>query len=107
MTPSSTMAAARTLRAGGNTVAVKLIGSGKEQKPGAPLSETPPFLRLGVIDWQAAGCRSDALAVAWRAGGGRGSRWVCQVDAVLARCNSTTRVGLISPPVACFSRIRP
>jgi len=45
-------AAASTLRIGENTVTVKLIGPGKEQKPGAPLSKTVPFIRLGLIDWQ-------------------------------------------------------
>jgi hypothetical protein len=44
--------AARTLRVGENTVEVKLIGPGKEQKPDAPLSAVPPFIRLGVFNWQ-------------------------------------------------------
>jgi len=44
--------AAKTLRAGTNTVTVKLIGPGKEPKPGAPLATREPFLRLGVITWQ-------------------------------------------------------
>jgi len=43
--------AVRTLRVGENSVAIKLIGPGKEQKPGAPLSKTVPFIRLGLIDW--------------------------------------------------------
>lgn len=45
-------AAAKTLRVGENAVKVKLVGPGKEQKPGAPLSKERPFIRLGVIDWQ-------------------------------------------------------
>ena len=45
-------AAAKTLRVGENTVTAKLIGPGKEPKPGAPLATRKPFLRLGVIDWQ-------------------------------------------------------
>lgn len=45
-------AGTKTLCAGENTVKVKLIGPGKEQKPNAPLSQTIPFLRLGVINWR-------------------------------------------------------
>lgn len=44
--------AAGTLRAGENAVSVNLIGAGKEQKPGAPPSEGPLFVRLGVIVWE-------------------------------------------------------
>lgn len=44
--------AAKTLRVGENMVAVKLLGPGKEQKPGAPLSKATSFLRLGLIEWQ-------------------------------------------------------
>ncbi|MEN8226714.1 MAG: hypothetical protein ABFS38_01060 [Bacteroidota bacterium] len=44
--------AANTLQVGENKVTVKLMGPGKEQKPGAPLSETIPFIRLGLIDWR-------------------------------------------------------
>jgi hypothetical protein len=45
-------AAAATLRVGENIVQVNLLGPGKDQKPGAPLSSAPPFLRLGVMNWQ-------------------------------------------------------
>lgn len=44
-------AAAKALRIGENTVTVKLLGPGKEQQPGAPLSKMVPFIRLGVVDW--------------------------------------------------------
>ncbi len=44
--------AANTLHEGENTVTVKLLDLGKEQKPGAPLSEAAPFIRIGVIQWQ-------------------------------------------------------
>ena len=44
-------AAAKTLRVGKNTVMVRLIGPGKEQAPGAPLSKAAPFIRLGLINW--------------------------------------------------------
>jgi hypothetical protein len=44
--------AAATLRAGTNTVSLKLLGPGKDQKPGAPLSPAKPFIRLGLITWQ-------------------------------------------------------
>jgi len=44
--------AVRTLHVGENMVTVKLLGQGKEQMPGAPLSEAIPFLRLGVIEWR-------------------------------------------------------
>lgn len=44
--------AANTLHVGENKVTVKLLGPGKEQKPGAPLSETTPFIRLGMVDWR-------------------------------------------------------
>ena len=44
--------AANTLHVGENKVTVKLLGPGKEQKPGAPLSETTPFISIGVIDWR-------------------------------------------------------
>ena len=43
--------AAQTLHVGENTVEIKFIGPGKDQKPGAPLSKEPPFIRLGLIDW--------------------------------------------------------
>lgn len=46
------VSAAKTLHIGENTVKVKLIGPGKEQKPDTPLSKATPFIRLGVIDWQ-------------------------------------------------------
>lgn len=45
-------AAAESLHAGENTVTVTLLGPGKEQKPGAPLSEAKPFIRLGLIEWR-------------------------------------------------------
>jgi len=44
--------ASNTLHEGENTITVKLLGMGKEQKPGAPLSEADPFIRIGVIQWQ-------------------------------------------------------
>ncbi len=44
--------AARTLHVGENIITVKLLNLGKEQKPGAPLSEVAPFIRLGMINWQ-------------------------------------------------------
>jgi hypothetical protein len=43
--------AARTLHVGENIITVKLLGPGKEQKPGAPLSKAIPSLQLGVIEW--------------------------------------------------------
>ncbi len=43
--------AVKTLHVGENSVTIKLIGPGKEQKQGAPLSKTVPFIRLGLIDW--------------------------------------------------------
>ena len=44
--------AANTLRVGENIITLKLTGPGKEQKPGVPLSETTPFIRLGLADWR-------------------------------------------------------
>lgn len=44
--------AVKTLRVGENSVTVQLLGPGKDQQPGAPLSKTVPFIRLGLIDWQ-------------------------------------------------------
>lgn len=44
--------AAATLRAGENRVQMHLIGPGKEQKPGAPLSSARPFIRIGLFDWR-------------------------------------------------------
>ncbi|HRU06720.1 MAG TPA: hypothetical protein P5137_13210 [Candidatus Brocadiia bacterium] len=43
--------AARTLRPGANRVTARLVGPGKEPRPGAPLSTAKPFLRLGLISW--------------------------------------------------------
>jgi hypothetical protein len=44
--------AAKTLHVGDNLISLKLIGPGKDQKPGAPLSKSKPFARLGLIDWR-------------------------------------------------------
>lgn len=44
--------AAESLHVGVNTITLKLLGPGKEQRPGAPLSEVAPFIQLGVIDWK-------------------------------------------------------
>ena len=41
-----------TLHAGENAVEVQLVGPGKEQQPGSPLSKTAPFIRLGLIEWR-------------------------------------------------------
>lgn len=43
--------AAKSLRVGENTVTVRLLGPGKDQKPGAPFSKIAPFIRIGLIDW--------------------------------------------------------
>ncbi len=43
--------AAKTLRVGKNVVTLTLLGPGKEQKPGVPLSKSAPFIRIGVLDW--------------------------------------------------------
>jgi hypothetical protein len=45
-------AAAATLCVGENTIRVGLVGPGKEQRPGAPLSQASPFIRLGLIAWR-------------------------------------------------------
>lgn len=44
--------AANTLHVGENTVTVKLLSPGKEQKPNVHLSKETSFIRLGVIDWR-------------------------------------------------------
>jgi hypothetical protein len=44
--------AVKALQAGENVITIKLLGPGKETKPGAPLSEASPFIRLGLINWQ-------------------------------------------------------
>lgn len=43
--------ATATLHAGKNVIEVKLTGPGKDQKPGTPLSEAQPFIRIGLINW--------------------------------------------------------
>lgn len=46
------VSAVKTLHAGKNIVGIKLTGPGKEQKPGTPISNTNPFIRIGIINWQ-------------------------------------------------------
>lgn len=44
--------ACKTLHTGENSITVRLIGPGKEPKPGAPLAERASFIRIGLIQWQ-------------------------------------------------------